>query len=124
MINSRKIQDLKPLAQAKCLQFMKECEDAGLKVLIIQTLRDAEYQNSLYQIGRSKPGKKVTNCDGYKVQSNHQSGLAWDAVPVDAKGTILWNDSKKFEQMAKIAKELDIRAGFYWKMKDSPHFEL
>ena len=103
---------------------MKECEDAGLKVLIIQTLRDAEYQNSLYQIGRSKPGKKVTNCDGYKVQSNHQSGLAWDAVPVDAKGAILWNDSKKFEQMAKIAKELDIRAGHYWRMKDSPHFEI
>lgn len=126
MINSRKIEDLKPVAQLKCREFIKECEEAGLSIKIIQTRRDAEYQNSLYQQGRTTGtiGKIVTKCDGYKLQSNHQSGLAWDAVPLDDKGVIMWNDGKKFKQMADIAKTLGIKAGYYWKMVDSPHFEL
>ena len=125
MINSRKIEDLKPVAQAKCLMFIKECEEAGLKIKIIQTLRDAAFQNSLYQQGRTDKTKPiVTYKDGYDKQSNHQSGLAWDAVPLDDKGVILWNDAKKFKQMADIAKTLGIKAGYYWKMVDSPHFEL
>lgn len=126
MINSRKIEDLKPIAQLKCREFIKECEEAGLKIKIIQTLRDAEYQNSLYQQGRTtgEKGRYVTKCDGYEKESNHQSGLAWDAVPLDDKGVILWKDNKKFKQMADIATRLGIRAGYYWKMVDSPHFEI
>ena len=126
MINSRKIEDLKPVAQLKCREFIKACEDAGLKIKIIQTLRDAQYQNSLYQQGRTTgvKGKTVTNCDGYKKQSNHQGGLAWDSVPIDDKGNILWKDNAKFKQMADIAIKLGIRAGYYWKMVDPPHFEI
>ena len=126
MLNSRKIEDLKPVAQLKCREFIKACEEAGLSIKIIQTRRDEEYQNSLYQQGRTtgEKGKFVTKCDGYKLQSNHQGGLAWDAVPIDDKGVILWNDTKKFKQMADIAKSLNIKAGYYWKMVDSPHFEL
>lgn len=126
MLNSRKIEDLKPIAQGKCLQFIKACEDEGIKVKIIQTLRDAEYQNSLYQQGRTTgiKGKFVTKCDGYKIESNHQSGLAWDAVPLDDKGVIIWTDMAKFKKMAEIAKGLGIKAGYYWKMIDSPHFEI
>ena len=125
MINSRKIEDLKPIAQLKCREFIKACEEAGLSIKIIQTLRDAQYQNSLYQQGRNGDKRPiVTNKDGYKEQSNHQSGLAWDAVPVDDKGVIRWKDNAKFKQMADIAKTLGIKAGYYWKMVDSPHFEL
>ena len=40
---------------------------------IAQGVRTAEYQNSLYQQGRTKPGKIVTNCDGIKNKSNHQA---------------------------------------------------
>ena len=35
-------------------------------------MRTAEEQNKLYQYGRTIPGTWRTNCDGYKVQSNHQ----------------------------------------------------
>ena len=125
MINSRKIEDLNTTAQEKCKSFIVECEKSGLTIKIIQTLRDAEYQNSLYKQGRFGDKKKiVTNKDGYKNKSNHQSGNAWDAVPVDDKGNILWNDNEKFKKMAEIAKKMNINAGYYWKMVDSPHFEV
>ena len=125
MINSRNIEDLKPVAQLKCREFIKECEDAGLKIKIIQTRRDAEYQHSLWLQGRNGDKRPiVTNKDGYEKESNHQSGLAWDTVPLDDKGVILWNDNKKFKKMADIAIKLGIRAGYYWKMVDSPHFEI
>ena len=125
MINSRKIEDLKPIAQLKCREFITACEEAGLKIKIIQTLRDAEYQHSLYLQGRDGDKRPiVTHKDGYEKESNHQGGLAWDAVPLDDKGVILWKDNKKFKQMADIAIKLGIRAGHYWKMVDSPHFEI
>lgn len=54
--------------------------------------RTAAEQNALYQIGRTKPGKRVTDKDGYKSKSNHQTktdgyGDSVDLVPwVDGKG--------------------------------------
>lgn len=123
MINSRKIEDLSESAQVKCKEFIELCKENGIEIKIIQTLRDAEYQNSLYQIGRTKPGKKITNCDGYKKKSNHQSGNAWDAVPL-IDGKIDWNATKEFKKMAELAKSINIRAGYYFKMVDSPHFEI
>jgi glutamine phosphoribosylpyrophosphate amidotransferase len=74
MVNSRKIEDLKPEAQNKCKEFIQKCSDAKIPVKIIQTLRDSEYQSSLYAQGRTKPGNIVTNADGIKKKSNHQSG--------------------------------------------------
>lgn len=93
---------------------------------IIQTLRDAEYQNSLYKIGRRgiKSEKIVTWKDGIRSKSNHQSGTAWDAVPTDESGNILWSRSDLFRRMADIAVSQGIRSGFYWKAVDSPHFEI
>jgi len=123
MINSRDINDLTLIAKLKCLEFINECKKNDIDVKIIQTLRDSEYQNSLYQIGRTLPGKIVTKCDGYKKKSYHQTGKAWDAVPL-IDGKIDWNAKKQFKQMAEIAKKLGIRAGYYFKMVDSPHFEV
>lgn len=123
MINSRKIEDLKPLAQTACNLFMEECKKANLNVCITQTLRDAEYQNSLYQQGRTKPGSIVTNCDGYKNKSNHQGGYAWD-ICLNAKGKE-YSDSSFFEKCGAIARKLDITWGGDWKsFRDTPHFEI
>ena len=105
MVNSRRLDDLKPLARAKCIEFIAECERAGLKVQVIQTLRDAEYQKYLYQQGRTRKGPIVTWKDGVKAKSEHQSGLAFDVVPLGNKGEILWNDRVKFKRMAEIGEE-------------------
>jgi peptidoglycan L-alanyl-D-glutamate endopeptidase CwlK len=37
-----------------------------------KAVRTAFEQNQLYQQGRTKPGKRVTDKDGYKNKSNHQ----------------------------------------------------
>lgn len=125
MVNSRNIDDLTPEARAKCLEFIEACKGEGIAVQIIQTLRDAEYQNSLYQQGRNGDKRKtVTKCDGYKLKSRHQSGKAWDAVPLDEHGKIVWTNAATFREMAEVAKTLGIRAGYYFKMIDSPHFEI
>ena len=103
--------------------------------IISQGVRTAEYQNELYQQGRTKPGKIVTNADGYNRKSNHQAksnglGHAVDiAVIVDGKAE--WNDLTKYkevgEHICKVAQEMGISiswGGRWKKFKDYPHFEL
>jgi peptidoglycan L-alanyl-D-glutamate endopeptidase CwlK len=59
--------------------------------------RTAKEQNIIYKKGHSK-------CDGYKVKSYHQSGMAIDFVPyIDGKFT--WESKKAFLQIAKLAYE-------------------
>lgn len=126
MINSRKLSDLVPEVKDKVveLQYILEYK-YKMKTLVIQTLRDAEYQKSLYDQGRSKKGKIVTNCDGVKSKSVHQSGRAVDIVPVDDKKVILWNRNDLFKIIADEAIKLGFKAGFYFKsLKDSPHLEM
>ena len=47
--------------------------------------RTAEEQNKLFNDGKSQ-------CDGYKVLSYHQSGMAMDCVPV-LQGKLTWDKS-------------------------------
>lgn len=126
MINSRKIEDLSEDAQKACNLFIRKCTEAGLSIKIIQTLRDAEYQNSLYQQGRTTGaiGKIVTKCDGYKNKSRHQSGKAWDAVVLDDEGDIDWNNAVLYKKMADIAVEMGLVAGYYFSFRDLDHFEV
>ena len=125
MINSRNINDLEPAAKTACLAHIAACEALGIKTKLIQTLRDAEYQKSLYNQGRTAPGKIVTNCDGYRKRSKHQSGLAWDLVPLDENGAILWSDRDVYEKMAEAAERLHITAGLRWNsLGDMDHFQV
>jgi hypothetical protein len=54
----------------------------GEHPIIDYVLRSAEEQNRLYRIGRGDKGpeleKIITNRDGYKIPSAHQSGKAMD----------------------------------------------
>ena len=124
MINSRKVEDLKPDAQNACLAFIRLCTEAGLNIKIIQTLRDAEYQHRLYEQGRTAPGKIVTKCDGYKNKSRHQSGEAWDAVVLDDEGDIDWDNITQYKKMADIGVKMGLTAGFFFSFRDLDHFEV
>lgn len=124
MINSRKTSDLTPAAQEKCQQLIDECAKIGITLKIIQTLRDQEYQNYLYQQGRTRHGAVITQCDGIRKKSAHQSGRAFDIVPVNEKGEILWTRNDLFKKIAEISKKIGLRAGYYFKFVDSPHHEL
>ena len=98
---------------------------------ITQGIRTAEEQNKLYQRGRTVPGKIVTNCDGYKLKSNHQTkddglGHAGD-IAVLINNKITWEE-KYYKEVAISARILmrkyNIEWGGDWKnFKDLPHFE-
>lgn len=119
-------------------------KESPLDFKITAGARTAKEQNALYQIGRTRAGVKVTNCDGYKSKSNHQiksDGYGY-AVDVFVCGVYENGVYKKFtteegyefvklkkvsDHIKKIAKEkgINVEWGGDWKNSwDSPHFEL
>ncbi len=120
MINSRKIEDLKPELQKLATDLILECKKQGIQIIITQTLRDIEYQNSLYDQGRTKAGNIVTNSKG--GSSYHNYGLAFDVVPIK-DGKADWNSSQ-WQQIGKIGQGLGLEWGGGFKtIKDMPHFQ-
>jgi len=112
MINSRKIDDLHPLVQKKCLDFIHECKKQGIDVIITSTYRDGESQNALYAQGRTKPGKKVTNAKA--GQSYHNWKVAFDFCPV-VNGKAQWDDLDTFTKCGEIAESLGLEWAGRWK---------
>lgn len=105
MINSHSLDDLHPHVKELALKFIAECKKSGLDVAIISTLRDNDYQNSLFAQGRTKPGKIVTYARG--GQSWHNYGLAFDFV-VKHNGKIDWGDTKSYKKARKIGEALGL----------------
>ena len=61
MLKSRDISKLRADVAVNCRTFVSLCKKEGLPVLVTETVRDAEYQASLYAKGRTEPGSIVTN---------------------------------------------------------------
>lgn len=121
MLKSREIKDLHPTLQRAATEFLKRCTSAGLKVLITQTLRDNEYQDSLYAQGRTKPGSIVTNCKG--GHGPHNFGIAFD-ICQNVKGKE-YSDSSFFKKCGKIWQDMGGTWGGAWKsFVDMPHMEF
>lgn len=131
----------------KLIDLMKKAiSNSPYDFKIVQGLRTAEYQNELYQQGRTRPGKIVTKLDGYNKKSNHQAkadgyGRAVDIAVCghyDQNGNYVkcttdaeMFDNKKLVEISRhvkaVAKEmgLDIVWGGDWKtLYDTPHYEL
>ena len=101
-------------------------------------VRTAEEQNRLYQKGRTAPGAKVTNVDGYKLKSNHQIkfdglGYATDIgviVNGEYKGT--WKDFHFYQDIYNTANKAGLleKYGIEWggncwrTFKDAPHWQI
>lgn len=131
----------------KLIELMKKAiSNSPYDFKVVQGLRTAEYQNSLYQQGRTKPGKIVTKLDGYNKKSNHQAkadgyGHAVDIAvcgQYDQNGNYVkyttdaeMFDNKKLVEISRhikaVAKEMgmEIVWGGDWKtLYDTPHYEL
>ena len=99
------------------------------------TFRTFKEQDELYAIGRTKPGKKVTNAK--RGQSYHNYGLAFDIVLlIDSKGTgkfdkASWETNVDFDkdgrvdwyEVVTICKRYGWEWGGDWKFTDMPHFQ-
>jgi putative secretion activating protein len=128
----------------KLVDVMKAAiENSPFDFRITDGARTAEEQFALYQIGRSKPGRIVTNCDGKKFKSNHQIkadgyGHAVDIFPCGVIENGVYRkftseegyDEKKLKLIANHilavakSKNVNVEWGGNWKMNDTPHFEL
>ena len=121
---SRRIDDLHPVFQPYARAFKAACEVAGLDVLIYCTLRDNAEQAELYALGRTKPGKRVTNAP--PGSSAHNYGLALDGVPL-LNGKPQWAATSPLWQRYG---ELAVAAGCEWagnwkgSMREFPHVQM
>ena len=128
----------------KLIEVMKAAiENSPYDFRITDGARTTEEQFALYQIGRSKPGRIVTNCDGKRAKSNHQIkadgyGHAVDIFPCGVIENGVYRkftseegyDEKKLKLIANHilevakSKNVNVEWGGNWKMHDTPHFEL
>ena len=106
----------------------------GIWVIPTCIKRSGEEQNERYQIGRTRPGKVVTNTDGYRRKSKHQLWRAGDLLVLHWNGCAFradWSYRKAYELLGEFWEtELHGTWGGYWKERgltkfDDPyHFEI
>lgn len=126
------LQKLHPEVDAAMKQLIRNVQDKGITIKIVEGFRSIEEQNELYAQGRTKPGEKVTNAKG--GQSYHNYGLAVDFAILDQETNKLsWNIKKDgnkngisdWHEVAQEAKKLGFTWGGDWKrFKDYPHLQM
>lgn len=125
MITSRSLTDLHEIVRKKAQAHIAACAEEGIDLLVTCTYRDKEEQDRLYAIGRTAPGRKVTNAKG--GQSFHNYRVAYDVVPV-RHGKPVWGttgeDGKLWERVGELGEAQGLEwAGRWSKFKEYPHFQ-
>ena len=114
---SRNLDDLHPSLKRKALNVSEQSAAINIPILIYRTLATVEEQNFIYQQGRSRPGRIVSNAPG--GFSYHNYGLAFDFA-VDPPGPeIAWdtkvdaNDDEipDYAQVGRIGEDLGLEWG-------------
>lgn len=96
--------------------------ELGISLIVIEFYRSPQNQARRYARGRTKPGRIITYCDGYKKKSKHQFRLAWDiAILID--GQITWNPLHGYNILGNIWKQMGHTWGGDFSFKDYCHFE-
>lgn len=121
MINSRDLKDLDPYVAGLAKKFIAACKKEGIDLLVTSTYRDNESQTALYEQGRTKAGRIVTNAKA--GQSFHNYRLAFDVVPI-VNGKPQWNDFRTFQKIGAIGKSVGLDWAGDWKtFKELAHFQ-
>ena len=122
MINSRSLDELLPPVKARVDQFLADCKNHGIDLLVTSTYRDNESQDALYAQGRTTPGSIVTKAKC--GQSYHNYRCAIDVVPL-VNGKAVWDGANpvwaKIGALGKLA-GLDW-AGDWKTFKELAHFQ-
>lgn len=105
--------------RAKLGLFEKRLLERGIHVKLVCGYRSIEEQDRLYALGRTKPGKIVTNARG--GYSWHNFGLAADYAFV-VGGRLTWNGP--WSIFGRIARECGLEWGGDFKgFSDRPHVQ-
>jgi len=122
MINSRSLDELLPMVRTRVDKFLELCDEHGIDLLVTSTYRDHESQGELYEQGRTRPGKIVTNAK--PGESWHNYRCAIDVVPL-VNGKPNWDGS---DPIWETIGELGEKAGLEWAgrwrtFKELAHFQ-
>jgi peptidoglycan L-alanyl-D-glutamate endopeptidase CwlK len=119
------IQTLQITAQQKSREFLEamisKLGGKGLVFKIISGTRTYQEQNDLFALGRTKPGRIVTNARG--GFSNHNFGVAWD-IGIFDNGEYI-PESELYKSAGIIGKQQGLEWGGDWEsFQDEPHFQV
>jgi peptidoglycan L-alanyl-D-glutamate endopeptidase CwlK len=127
-MSSRSIEALDEETRRKAVVHKQLCAAEGVELLIYCTMRDNIEQDALYAIGRTVPGKIVTNArSGQSAHNPDADGYAhaYDCCPMIA-GKPMW-DSK--HPSWAIVGRCGEEAGLVWsgrwtgKLRETAHFQ-
>lgn len=127
-MSSRSLDDLNQYTHDAAIKHKQLCKLDGVDLLIYCTRRDNEEQNGLYAIGRTLPGKIVTNARaGESAHNPDDEGLAaaYDCVPL-IHGKPMWDGKHPAWQIViKRGEEAGLLASARWtgKLKEQAHFQ-
>ena len=103
-------------------EFEARCKAAGLNVLITETYRTKQEQDTLYAQGRTTPGNIVTNAKYPK--SPHCWGVAFDFCR-NVRGREYDDSDGFFRKCGDIGKSLGLAwGGDFRSIVDKPHLEF
>jgi len=132
-VTKERISKLHPSVRAEMTKIIQQIDKAltgRAAVRISQGLRTFKEQDDLFAIGRTKPGKKVTQAKG--GQSIHNYGFAVDIVLIIDGKTASWDtfadwdgdQIADWQECVAIFKANGWNWGGNWAtFKDMPHFE-
>lgn len=109
--------EVQPLARA----LIESAAGVGIAIKVISATRTYEEQDALYEQGRTKPGRIVTNARG--GYSNHNFGIAFDIGVFEAGRYI--PEAPAYKAVGALGVQLGLEWGGNWKsIQDEPHFQL
>jgi peptidoglycan L-alanyl-D-glutamate endopeptidase CwlK len=122
MINSRSLDELLTPVRVRVDQFLADCKNHGIDLLVTSTYRDIESQDVLYAKGRTVQGNIVTNAKG--GQSYHNYRCAVDIVPL-LNGKPIWNgEDPIWAKVGALGKQAGLEWAGEWKsFKELAHFQ-
>lgn len=138
----RDIELLDPEFKEKIKIFLAKLDEKKIKYYIMETRRDPEVQAAYYAQGREdlakvnelrkKAGlylidKSENRIITWTMKSRHLEGKAIDITPqMESPIPQPWwgAPDAKWKEIADIAKECGLDVGYYWDVKDAPHYQL
>lgn len=125
---SRSLEDLTQVVRQAAIVHKQLCAVKGVDLLIYATLRSNAEQDEIYKIGRTLPGKIITNArGGFSAHNPNKDGKAsaYDAVPL-VGGKPQWSGSSP---LWAIVGQCGEDAGLVWsgrwtgKLKEQAHWQ-
>lgn len=116
---TRRLDDLDLRFRPLAIELLARCVEAGIPVMIIETLRTQEEHEANLAKGVS-----------WTKHSKHLDGLAIDICPYETfqlhgPDKLQWNTADPaWDEIGRIGESLGLRWGGRWKQKDMGHFEF